>query len=67
MIASLSKRHPERSQPLKWFPRLFNASLAERQKFELSAFGIHWPKLDEDLGFEGFFTYQGPKLCLGQK
>ena len=47
----------ERSQPLKWFPKLFNASLAERQKFELSPFGIHWPGLDEDLSFEGFFTY----------
>ena len=47
----------ERSQPLKWFPRLLNASLAERQRFELSPFGIHWPSLDEDLSFEGFFTY----------
>ncbi|PSL18072.1 MULTISPECIES: DUF2442 domain-containing protein [Dyadobacter] len=47
----------ERSQPLKWFPKLFNGSLAERQKFELSPFGIHWPDLDEDLSFEGFYTY----------
>lgn len=47
----------ERSQPLKWFPKLLNASLAERQKFELSPFGIHWPDLDEDLSFEGFYTY----------
>ncbi|WP_291036859.1 DUF2442 domain-containing protein [Dyadobacter sp. 50-39] len=47
----------ERSQPLKWFPKLLNASLAERQRFELSPFGIHWPSLDEDLSFEGFFTY----------
>lgn len=47
----------ERSMPLGWFSRLFNASLAERQRFELSPFGIHWPDLDEDLSFEGFFTY----------
>ena len=47
----------ERNMPLEWFPRLSNASPAEREKFELSAFGIHWPELDEDLSFEGFFTY----------
>lgn len=52
----------ERSMLLEWFAKLFNASLAERQKFELSPFGIHWPDLDEDLSFEGFFTYQGPKV-----
>ncbi|MGG7666048.1 DUF2442 domain-containing protein [Dyadobacter sp. BHUBP1] len=47
----------QRSLPLKWFPRLSGASQADREKFELSAFGIHWPDLDEDLSFEGFFTY----------
>lgn len=47
----------ERNMPLEWFPRLFKASQAERERFELSAFGIHWPELDEDLSFEGFFTY----------
>lgn len=47
----------ERSMLLEWFPRLNNASQAEREQFELSAFGIHWPELDEDLSFEGFFTY----------
>ncbi|MET7253741.1 DUF2442 domain-containing protein [Dyadobacter fermentans] len=47
----------ERGMPLAWFPRLYNASQAERERFELSPFGIHWPDLDEDLSFEGFFTY----------
>jgi hypothetical protein len=47
----------ERSHPLKWFPRLLNASNDERENFELSAFGIHWEKLDEDLSFEGFFSF----------
>ncbi|MBE8970611.1 DUF2442 domain-containing protein [Nostocales cyanobacterium LEGE 12452] len=47
----------ERSMPLGWFPRLFNASQAEREQFELSAFGIHWLALDEDLSIEGFYTY----------
>lgn len=48
----------ERSMPLEWFPRLNNASQAEREKFELSPFGIHWPELDEDMSFEGFYTYK---------
>lgn len=45
------------SHPLAWFPRLQNASEKERSQFELSPFGIHWPLLDEDLSFEGFFHY----------
>jgi len=52
----------QHSMPLKWFPRLLNASPAEREKFELSPFGIHWPDLDEDLSFEGFFTYSPPNF-----
>ncbi|HWV29876.1 MAG TPA: DUF2442 domain-containing protein [Dyadobacter sp.] len=32
-------------------------SQVERERFELSPFGIHWPELDDDLSFEGFFTY----------
>ncbi|MGN7889091.1 DUF2442 domain-containing protein [Dyadobacter sp. 22481] len=42
----------ERSMPLEWFPRLYNASQAECEQFELSPFEIHWPALDEDLSFE---------------
>ena len=41
--------------PLDWFPRLEQASVEQRNEFELSAFGIHWEELDEDLSFEGFF------------
>lgn len=43
------------SLPLKSFPRLYNATEAERLDYTLSPFGIHWEKLDEDLSFEGFF------------
>jgi hypothetical protein len=41
------------SAPLKWFPRLFHATPAERAKFELSFEGIHWPDLNEDIPVEG--------------
>ena len=44
--------------PLAWFPKLENASEKERLDFQFSPFGIHWPNLDEDLSFEGFFNFQ---------
>jgi hypothetical protein len=47
-----------RSRPLRWFPKLLNATVEERGNFELSPFGIHWRQLDEDLSFEGFFYLQ---------
>ena len=48
----------EKSMPLRWFPKLENADTTQRKNFELSPFGIHWPVLDEDLSFEGFFKFQ---------
>jgi len=44
------------SHDLALFPKLLNASEAQRENFETSFFGIHWPELDEDLRFEGFFA-----------
>jgi len=39
--------------PLKWYPRLREASAAARERFELMPMGIYWPGLDEDLGIAG--------------
>jgi hypothetical protein len=41
--------------PLEWFPRLRDASDADRRNFELYADGyaIHWPALDEDISIPG--------------
>ena len=41
--------------PLAWYPRLLDASPAQRAQWELAGagFGIHWPGLDEDLSTEG--------------
>ncbi len=39
--------------PLGWYPRLAQATPEQLENFELWAFGIHWPDLDEDLGIEG--------------
>ncbi|MDE5579034.1 MAG: DUF2442 domain-containing protein [Alistipes sp.] len=37
------------------YPRLKHATQQQRENYETDAFGIHWPELDEDLSFEGFF------------
>ena len=44
--------------PLTWFPRLYNGSKQEREKFELigNGQGIHWPKLDEDIHIESLLS-----------
>jgi hypothetical protein len=41
--------------PLEWFPKLRDASPAERQHWRLigKGIGIHWPDIDEDLSLEG--------------
>ncbi len=44
--------------PLAWFPRLLNATIAQRNNFEISPFGIHWQDVDEDLSLEGFFDFK---------
>jgi len=43
------------SVPVVWYPRLLNASAAQRQDWELigEGEGIHWPQIDEDLSVVG--------------
>ena len=43
------------SVPLAWYPRLLNATEAQRSNWQISGagYGIHWPDLDEDLSTEG--------------
>lgn len=44
----------EISVPLKWFPRLQDASAKERSNWSLigGGLGIHWELLDEDVSVE---------------
>ncbi len=46
------------SVPLAWYPRLFHATPAERNNWELHAASlhIHWPDLDEDISVEGLLA-----------
>jgi len=41
--------------PLAWYPRLFNATPAQRKNWRVAGGGyaIHWPDVDEDLSTEG--------------
>ncbi len=45
--------------PLAWFPRLLHASPEQRELYELSAFGMHWDELDEDISVEGILAGRG--------
>ncbi len=41
--------------PLVWYPRLLNATPAQRQQWEVcgGGYGMHWEALDEDLSTAG--------------
>lgn len=43
------------------YSRLKYATPEQRLAYEVSALGIHWRELDEDLSFEGFFRDKTPK------
>ncbi|MGF1613422.1 MAG: DUF2442 domain-containing protein [Gammaproteobacteria bacterium] len=46
------------SVPVSWYPRLENATVAERQSWELigSGAGIHWEVVDEDISVEALLA-----------
>ena len=41
--------------PLSWYPRLFNATPEQRERYRVIGDGeyIHWPEIDEDLTVAG--------------
>lgn len=47
--------------PLAWFPRLLNATPAERERVELSRLGLHWEDLDEDISIAGLLVGHWPQ------
>lgn len=46
------------SVPLGWFPRLLQATPAERSSWRLigKGHGIHWEDIDEDISIEGLLA-----------
>ena len=47
--------------PFSKWKRLESATKDQRNDFVLGYTGIHWPSIDEDLGYEGLFVDAG--LC----
>ncbi len=45
--------------PLVWFPRLLNASPAQRERVELTRVGLHWEEIDEDISIAGLLAGRG--------
>jgi len=43
--------------PLEWFPRLRDATPAQRADYQLigPGIGIHWPEIDEDISVPRLF------------
>lgn len=50
----------EISAPLEWFPRLRDASEAQRRKWRLigRGIGVHWPDIDEDISVDTLMRNQ---------
>ena len=42
--------------PLAWFPRLLQATPAQRERVELSRVGLHWDDIDEDVSVAGLLA-----------
>ena len=45
--------------PLAWFPRLLHGSPEQRAQVRISARGLHWEALDEDLSVAGLLAGPG--------
>ncbi len=54
------------SVPLVWYPRLLNATPAQRKNWKIAGggYGIHWPDIDEDLSTEGLL--RGARAPIAQ-
>jgi hypothetical protein len=58
------------SVPLVWYPRLLNATPAQRKNWKIAGggYGIHWPELDEDLSTHGLLRgAKAPKAHIPVK
>ena len=47
--------------PLAWFPRLVNATPAQRETYRIGygGEGLHWEDLDEDISVDGLLAGRG--------
>jgi hypothetical protein len=54
------------SQPVRFFPRLLQASDRQRLEWTESHFGLHWENIDEDISFKSFTWEDNDPLTLYQ-
>jgi hypothetical protein len=54
--------------PLEYFPRLSDATPAQRKKYRISVSGkgLHWEELDEDISVKGLLEGIGDSTKLGR-
>ena len=52
--------------PLAWFPRLADATPAQRKKVRLTSRGLHWDALDEDISVAGLLAGLGDQTVPGR-
>ena len=45
--------------PLAWFPRLLHGTAEQREQVRISARGLHWESLDEDISVDGLLAGLG--------
>ena len=50
--------------PLAWFPRLLHGSKADRGEVQISAIGLHWDALDEDVSIAGLLAGRGDRTLF---
>lgn len=49
--------------PLAWFPRLLGATAAQRRACRISARGLHWEAIDEDISITGLLSGLGDQTA----
>ncbi|MDR0814974.1 MAG: DUF2442 domain-containing protein [Bacteroidales bacterium] len=52
------------SQPMRFFPRLRQATDNQRSTWTESPFGLHWENIDEDISFDSFTWADNDPLTL---
>lgn len=50
--------------PLAWFPRLLRGTPELRQRVTISATGLHWNELDEDMSIAGLLAGHGDRTMF---
>ena len=53
--------------PLVWFPRLLRGTPEKRAKVSISASGLHWEELDEDISIAGLLAGRGDMTRARQR